>query len=256
METARGRWFLSEYAKRNRSADTASILEALTKLEELAEPLEDAPSPADLRGVLKLLSEARLAPWQGVADRSGRPAHQRPQRAGESAVSAVRRAADKIREVAFELRETARLEIYANALELYCTDLTSAAVLEENAVRRLAELSRLLAVLESRLSVLVGDPDPIKNMDDGRPPANGSGPNEASAEPAGSPEPEPAAAVQAEIPEAEPTTVAPSSASPVPALADPAPPTQPRPVAQPLAVAQPAAGTENSAQVLMFVNPA
>lgn len=34
METARGRWFLGEYAKRNRNADTRMVLEAVAKIEE------------------------------------------------------------------------------------------------------------------------------------------------------------------------------------------------------------------------------
>lgn len=34
METARGRWFLGEYAKRNRNADTAMVLEAVARLEQ------------------------------------------------------------------------------------------------------------------------------------------------------------------------------------------------------------------------------
>lgn len=34
METARGRWFLTEYAKRNRNADTAMVLEAVARIEQ------------------------------------------------------------------------------------------------------------------------------------------------------------------------------------------------------------------------------
>ena len=34
METSRGRWFLSEYAKRNRNSDTSVLLEAISKLEK------------------------------------------------------------------------------------------------------------------------------------------------------------------------------------------------------------------------------
>lgn len=34
METARGRWFLGEYAKRNRNADTRMVLDAVAKIEE------------------------------------------------------------------------------------------------------------------------------------------------------------------------------------------------------------------------------
>lgn len=33
LETARGRWFLGEYAKRNRNADTAMVLQAVARLE-------------------------------------------------------------------------------------------------------------------------------------------------------------------------------------------------------------------------------
>jgi hypothetical protein len=35
METARGRWFLKEYARRNRNADTQAVLEAVDRLKEL-----------------------------------------------------------------------------------------------------------------------------------------------------------------------------------------------------------------------------
>ena len=34
METARGRWFLDEYAKRNRNADTRLVLDAVARIEE------------------------------------------------------------------------------------------------------------------------------------------------------------------------------------------------------------------------------
>ena len=33
METSRGRWFLTEYAKRNRNADTRMVLDAVERLE-------------------------------------------------------------------------------------------------------------------------------------------------------------------------------------------------------------------------------
>jgi len=35
METARGRWFLAEYARRHRAADTAAVLEAIARLEAM-----------------------------------------------------------------------------------------------------------------------------------------------------------------------------------------------------------------------------
>lgn len=254
METARGRWFLSEYARRNRSADTASILEAITQLEELAAPLEDAPDVAQLRALLNTLAETRAATWQGVADKTGRPAHQRPRQAADSAVAAVRRAAEKIREVAFELRETARMEIYANALDLYCADLSGAATLSEGAVRRLADLAALVAKVESRLSVLLGEDDPIHDGERAPAPAKQEAPPTA-------PEPAPAPAVAAakepvaETPKAKSPATPPANFTPVaaalaPALAEPAPAAQPKPAG----AEQPRANGD--AKVLMFINPA
>ena len=32
METSRGRWFLTEYARRNRNADTSMVLEAVARI--------------------------------------------------------------------------------------------------------------------------------------------------------------------------------------------------------------------------------
>src|ERR1700689_1270373 len=34
METSRGRWFLGEYARRNRNADTRLVLDAVARIEE------------------------------------------------------------------------------------------------------------------------------------------------------------------------------------------------------------------------------
>ena len=258
METARGRWFLSEYAKRNRSADTASILEAITQLEELAAPLEEAPDIGQLHTLVKTLAEARAAPWQGVSDKTGRPAHERPQQAAESAISAVRRGSDKIREVAFELRETARVEIYANALDLYCADLASAASLSEGAVRRLADLASLVASIESRLAVLLGEDDPIRRSGEQRPAAKQSTPPiapEPSPQPAVVADKEPAAEevkdeAKTDVSATSPTSVTPVAAA-APAIADPTPHVLPTSMEAPQ---QPKANDE--AKVLMFINPA
>src|SRR5262252_1373044 len=34
LETSRGRWFLGEYAKRNRNADTSMVLDAVARIEQ------------------------------------------------------------------------------------------------------------------------------------------------------------------------------------------------------------------------------
>jgi hypothetical protein len=55
METARGRWFLKEYARRNRNADTQAVLEALERLKD--KPL-DASTVAPLKAYLEEMAAA------------------------------------------------------------------------------------------------------------------------------------------------------------------------------------------------------
>src|ERR1700721_1921511 len=46
METSRGRWFLGEYAKRNRNSDTRMVLDAVAKIEKaLASQKQPDPQP-------------------------------------------------------------------------------------------------------------------------------------------------------------------------------------------------------------------
>src|SRR5947207_312411 len=63
METSRGRWFLGEYAKRNRNADTSMVLDAVARIEETLAAHRQAP-PADGR-----LSEA-LATIRSAVDQA------------------------------------------------------------------------------------------------------------------------------------------------------------------------------------------
>src|ERR1700750_3438177 len=44
-ETSRGRWFLGEYAKRNRNADTSMVLDAVARIEEVRASQRQAPPP-------------------------------------------------------------------------------------------------------------------------------------------------------------------------------------------------------------------
>jgi hypothetical protein len=65
METSRGRWFLAEYAKRNRSADTAMVLDAVARIEQTIATQQQAASadtlPNALAAIRRSLVEARTA---------------------------------------------------------------------------------------------------------------------------------------------------------------------------------------------------
>src|SRR5882757_11351339 len=71
METSRGRWFLNEYAKRNRNADTSMVLDAVARIEaNLAAQKEAAPEHAlaeVLGAIRETVDEARASAALGGA---------------------------------------------------------------------------------------------------------------------------------------------------------------------------------------------
>ena len=98
METSRGRWFLGEYAKRNRNADTTMVLDAVARIEETLaaqrKPVRDPLFDEALARFRTALSEAREAAKAAVGDL-----------AIEENLAPVRKGARVIREIAWRLRE-------------------------------------------------------------------------------------------------------------------------------------------------------
>src|ERR1700728_4269180 len=73
METSRGRWFLTEYAKRNRNADTRMVLDAVARIEETI-ATQKKPAPDDnklneaLAAIKASLIEARADATAALGD--------------------------------------------------------------------------------------------------------------------------------------------------------------------------------------------
>src|SRR6266481_4252596 len=100
METSRGRWFLGEYAKRNRNADTRMVLDAVARIEDnLAAQRQPAPENDDglaeaLAAIRSAVEEARAAVSAALDGL-----------ALEENLAPVRKGARVIREIAWRLRE-------------------------------------------------------------------------------------------------------------------------------------------------------
>jgi hypothetical protein len=66
METARGRWFLAEYARRNRNADTEAVLSAVRRLERLVQSAGSFDTRAEVnRGmadIAQAIAAAQITP--------------------------------------------------------------------------------------------------------------------------------------------------------------------------------------------------
>lgn len=96
METARGRWFLSEYARRNRNADTRLVLDAVARIEASLERQKKAaaPPPDVAPHLAAALSETRQRVLAALAHDDAALAQ-----------DTVRKGARVIRDVAWTLRE-------------------------------------------------------------------------------------------------------------------------------------------------------
>jgi len=124
METSRGRWFLGEYAKRNRNADTRMVLDAVARIEETLaaqkQPSSDnrlAEAMAATRGAVEEARAAAAAALGGMALEEG--------------LAPVRKGARVIREIAWRLREIGAdgricdlIDSQVNAIEATCETVT------------------------------------------------------------------------------------------------------------------------------------
>jgi hypothetical protein len=98
METSRGRWFLGEYARRNRNADTRLVLEAVARIEETLaaqkKPERDGRLDEALAAIRFSLEEARAAASAAIDGL-----------AMQENLAPVRKGARVIREISWRLRE-------------------------------------------------------------------------------------------------------------------------------------------------------
>ena len=125
METARGRWFLGEYAKRNRNADTRMVLDAVARVEEnLAAQRQAAPDNG--------LAEALVAIRRAVDEARAAAAGAIDSLALEETLVPVRKGARVIREIAWRWREIGTdgricdlIDSQANAIEAGCGQIAS-----------------------------------------------------------------------------------------------------------------------------------
>src|SRR3954454_6932529 len=97
METARGRWFLGEYAKRNRNSDTRMVLDAVSRIEESLAAQKQPPPESGLNKALLSIRDA-VEDARMTAAGTETAAH-------EENLAPVRKAARIIREISWRWRE-------------------------------------------------------------------------------------------------------------------------------------------------------
>lgn len=98
METSRGRWFLGEYAKRNRNADTRMVLDAVARIEETIASQKQAAADTRLTDALAAIRRA-VGVTQTVTDAALEAADV------EQHLAPIRKGVRIIKEISWRLRE-------------------------------------------------------------------------------------------------------------------------------------------------------
>ncbi len=192
METARGRWFLREYAARNRQADTTMLLQAINRLEGAVsgerameqierirfDLLEMAKSIAGLKIELDMHDDGG-AEHSRFGDATS--ALDGIVRTTEQATSNILGATEQVQEIAWNLREQQYDEATCDRIDKLATDIYTACGFQDLTAQRTQKVVRTLRFLEGRINALV---DAWVGKDAGpAQPASGSAPQRA-AEPA------------------------------------------------------------------------
>jgi hypothetical protein len=130
METARGRWFLGEYAKRNRNADTRMVLDAVARIEQtLAAQKQPEPAPVVDNGLAEAVEAIKAALHEAKAAASAAIDNL----ALEQHLAPVRKGARVIREISWRWREIGAdsricdlIDSQVSAIEASCGELATA----------------------------------------------------------------------------------------------------------------------------------
>ncbi|MCP3409837.1 hypothetical protein [Bradyrhizobium sp. CCGB01] len=151
METARGRWFLGEYAKRNRNADTRMVLDAVAKIEETLaaqrQPLVEDRLPEALVEIRRAIREAET-----IAIAAFDPA------AIEASLAPIPRGVRIIKEISWRWRE---IGADGRICDLIDSQLASieAACGQLSTIDPRVELKAAFDLLRDRVEQLDGDGD-------------------------------------------------------------------------------------------------
>lgn len=166
METARGRWFLAEYARRNRNADTQMLLSAIGKLEEAISGERAAQDIERLRyelgqmarSIARAKSEiAALRPnGEGVTHlEEATEALDAIVRTTERATSEILESAETIQETAWTLRERDVEEDLCDVLDRRATDIYTACSFQDLTAQRITKVVQVLRYLEGRINAMI-----------------------------------------------------------------------------------------------------
>ena len=190
METSRGRWFLGEYAKRNRNADTRMVLDAVARIEQTIAAQKQA---AEQAAAESRLTEALAAIRRAVYEAQAAAAAAVQNLGLEENLAPVRKGSRIIKEISWRWREI-------GADSRICDLLDSQVAAIDDACGQIASTSPKASLIAA-FDLIKARIAALEDSDRGVPPAP-----EAAAPPAAEQTAPPASSAAA--PEATPVTAA------------------------------------------------
>jgi chemotaxis regulatin CheY-phosphate phosphatase CheZ len=166
METARGRWFLLEFAKRNRNADSEVVLAAIDRVEAVWRA-RDHSSPTervrfDLLEMAKAIAQTKseIAAIKPEGEAKGTLLEATEElgsivRTTEQATSAILAAAERVQEIAWTLRERGTDNEACDALDQRATDIYSACSFQDLTGQRTRKVVEVMRFLEERINAMI-----------------------------------------------------------------------------------------------------
>ena len=165
MGTARGRWFLDEYARRNRNADTGLVLDAIARIEGVIRENQAHHAREGLR--IELLEMARtIAQTRAEVAESPRALNSEPVDAGSDPTVDIVAAAERLQDLAWTMRERGLdMAMCDQIADLAAAILSASSLLNPNDERAF-KLGEVLRYLERRIDAMLttaaGSPKPAE----------------------------------------------------------------------------------------------
>jgi chemotaxis protein CheZ len=166
LETMRGRWFLAEYARRNRHADTTMLLSAIDRLEAA---VRDEPTTrlverlrSDLLEMANSIArtKAEIASMQPDAVQQGKFGEATEEldsivQATEIATSQILAAAEQVQEIAWTLREHGLDPAVCDRLDAKATEIYTACSFQDLTGQRTSKVIEVMRYLEGRIDAMI-----------------------------------------------------------------------------------------------------
>jgi chemotaxis protein CheZ len=166
LETARGRWFLAEHAKRNRQADTRLVLEAIEKLERSigvkSEGIEPDRVRVDLVEMMNAITrtKAEIAAIRPTPDNPSHFGHASSELDAivdttEKATGDILAAAERIQEIAWTLREQGVDAAVCDLVDAHATEVYTACSFQDLTGQRIRKVIEVLRFIEERIEAMI-----------------------------------------------------------------------------------------------------